>query len=1298
MKGSKLRCNPLSEPAFTFRAERVPDISIGAVWSPPEEFDEYRLVRQLGRGAMGEVYLARDSLLDRPVAVKFVQAAKDPVARARFFHEARAIARLQHPNVVAIHRIAEVAGHPYLVSEYVRGRPLDQLDRPAPSRQVLEIALDLARGLAAAHRCGVLHRDVKPANAILSDDGSAKLLDFGVASIVDGPAVEEPAVAPPRERFDSRAYSHLAALETTRSLPVQWSAGEPITPTEERELGLIRGRPRPGQFVGTLLYMAPELWRGEPATRRSDLYSLGILLYELLAGTAPHSGVPTAVLGGVVGRRDIPRVGDIAPGVEPALAAIVDRLVERDAGARFASADALVVALEECASPIPTVSVPDGNPYRGLAAFESAHASLFFGRRSEIRELVHRVQSEAFVVVGGDSGTGKSSLCRAGVLPWLVDNDGWSRIDVVPGRHPVRSLAAALAAWSDTDEATLDTLLRDTPDAFARAIRQHASGTTDRPARRLLLFVDQLEELLTLSEPDEARVVAAALAALAVHVPSVRVLATVRSDFLWRLAMLPGLGDEMARGLYFLSPLTGVRIREAIVRPAAAKGVAFESEALVDTLVEQTELAPGGLPLLQFTLAEVWDTRDVEARTIRADSLAALGGVAGALTRHADRLLAGLDADERDAARRILLRLVTAEGTRARRSEAELLTGDAALEAERAALEALVRGRIVVANHAQHGAYEIAHEALLRSWSTLQDWLQRGAAEHAVRLRIEQAAAEWERVGHSRDLLWGRRRLAMTKALDRETMAPREVAFLATSRAAVVRMRMLGIGAAAVLAIGAVVVGLTIRARARRELESVIANQAHAATTAFNDARQLAHQRDAARARAFGLFDAHRWSDGEDVWTEVEELAAREASQYRAASSHLESALSLDPTRASLRAQFADLTFERLLRAEGDRHGDLADELAGRLVAYDDGRHAVALDAGARVELEVTPPGTRVWSERPGAARELLGLAPLAPLALPPGSLILAFEAPGRLATRLPVLLSRGETLEQPIVLPLAGSAPPDMIYVPAGRFLFGSADSTDLRRGFLKAPPVHEVQTDAYYIGRHEVTFGQWIEFLDDLAPEERRRRSPSSVNPGSVNPGSSLTLTEIAPKRWRLTLTPTTRTYVAETGQRLRYEHRTKRAEQDWTRFPVAAVSYDDAVAFAAWLDRTGRVPGARLCDEYEWERAARGADARTFPSGSALAPDDANIDVTYGRDPLAFGPDEVGSHPASRSPIGADDMAGNVWEWTRSVEAADAPVARGGGWYLGELTARSVNREHGEPTERHVLMGVRVCATPR
>jgi formylglycine-generating enzyme required for sulfatase activity len=311
---------------------------------------------------------------------------------------------------------------------------------------------------------------------------------------------------------------------------------------------------------------------------------------------------------------------------------------------------------------------------------------------------------------------------------------------------------------------------------------------------------------------------------------------------------------------------------------------------------------------------------------------------------------------------------------------------------------------------------------------------------------------------------------------------------------------------------------------------------------------------------------------------------------------------------------------------------------------------------------------------------------------VPAGSLVLGFDAAGHAPGRLPILVARGETLAVRVALPAAAAAPPGMIYVPPGRFLFGSGERSDALRQVFNAAPLHEVTTSGYFIARYEVTFAEWIEFLDALPPDERRRRSPRSNNAVS-----SLTLTEVAPRRWRLSLTPTTRTYTAETGQRLHYAARASRADQDWTRFPVSAVSFEDAVAFAGWLDRTGRIRGARLCDEYEWERAARGADGRTFPGGDALSPDDANIDETYGRAPLGFGPDEVGSHPGSRSPVGADDMAGNVWEWTRSVETPDAPMLRGGSWYQGELSARTMNREYGEPTSRTPLIGARLCVTP-
>src|SRR5262245_60490000 len=141
-------------------------MSPDADWQPPQEVEEYRLIRELGRGTMGRVYIAHDRLLDRLVAIKFIaRAVFSETARRRFFVEARAVARLSHPNVVAIHRVAEWRGRPFLVSEYVRGRTLGELTKPLPQREVVGIGTDLSRGLAAAHRRGVLHRDIKPANS-----------------------------------------------------------------------------------------------------------------------------------------------------------------------------------------------------------------------------------------------------------------------------------------------------------------------------------------------------------------------------------------------------------------------------------------------------------------------------------------------------------------------------------------------------------------------------------------------------------------------------------------------------------------------------------------------------------------------------------------------------------------------------------------------------------------------------------------------------------------------------------------------------------------------------------------------------------------------------------------------------------------------------------------------------------------------------------------------------------------------------------------------------------------------------
>jgi serine/threonine protein kinase len=160
--------------------------SANSPWNPPQAFEEYRLVCPLSRGAMGEVYLAHDTLLERPVAIKFIIAMGDsgpsPEVREQFLTEARAAARLQHPNVVTIYRVSEIDKRPLIISEFVRGQNLDSVPKPVPWQRAQELGLGLARGLAAAHRRGVLHLDIKPGKGVSEAAGGASVPQRGAAA------------------------------------------------------------------------------------------------------------------------------------------------------------------------------------------------------------------------------------------------------------------------------------------------------------------------------------------------------------------------------------------------------------------------------------------------------------------------------------------------------------------------------------------------------------------------------------------------------------------------------------------------------------------------------------------------------------------------------------------------------------------------------------------------------------------------------------------------------------------------------------------------------------------------------------------------------------------------------------------------------------------------------------------------------------------------------------------------------------------------------------------------------------
>ena len=267
----------------------------------------YRVLELLGRGGMGEVYAAEDLKLRRRVALKVlpVETAENPERRRRFEREAQAVASLNHPGIVTIYSVEHDAGRSFLTMELVEGRTLEQAvpEGGLPLPEFLRIAIQLADAVHAAHERGILHRDLKPGNVMVTKDGRVKVLDFGLAKLVDAAPV--------------------AALNLQG----------PLTTTS-------------GQIVGTLSYMAPEQAEGRTIDHRADIFGLGVLLYELAAGIRPFGGESNVALLTAL-LRDTPRpVTDMRTDLPPALAPIVQRCLEKDPVARYQSAGDVRAALE----------------------------------------------------------------------------------------------------------------------------------------------------------------------------------------------------------------------------------------------------------------------------------------------------------------------------------------------------------------------------------------------------------------------------------------------------------------------------------------------------------------------------------------------------------------------------------------------------------------------------------------------------------------------------------------------------------------------------------------------------------------------------------------------------------------------------------------------------------------------------------------------------------------------------------------------------------------------------------------
>ena len=676
----------------------------------------YELIRLIGEGGKGQVWAARDIRLGRRVAIKFISLPNKESAED-FLVEARATAQCQHENIIVIHQVEEHQGVPYMVLEYLEGKPLDELvsGGAVSVRRAVDISTCILRALVEAHRNGVVHRDLKPANVVRTNNGTVKVLDFGLA-------------------IASSQRKHLAGNDTA-------SLGQ-----------------KSGEYQGTPAYMAPEQLKGIPATEQADLWAFGVTFYTMLAGCHP--------LGETITLEDLVHVSDMQrkmpsagalPGVPKAVATIIDRCLAKDLSKRYTSAAEVLARLEAFGTkPVDSGHVEGECPYKGLSAFQEDDSGRYFGRRADIRRALSAIDDHALIAVVGPSGTGKSSFIRAGVGPVLSrGGEDWNVVTSRPGRAPLLGLANIICKMQSRPgrEEQFVSRLRREPGFFARAMRKWALNS----GKKVLFFVDQFEELYTQEVPLKDRLAyTACLAGVCDDISSpLRLALAMRSDFVERTAEDPGFMEQLKKGLLFLGPLKKDGLREALERPLDMAGYCFETPDLVLSILAELEGTNGALPLMQFAATMLWDQRDEELQILTEAAYRGMGGVTGALVAHADQVMNDLGPSSRSSVQAIFQRLVTPEQTReiVALEELALVGTDAFLTRE--LIDSLVQARLLVVNtETREPSVEIIHESLIQNWPVLAQWVEEGREELTFLAQLRAITALWEGRNRNDKTLW----------------------------------------------------------------------------------------------------------------------------------------------------------------------------------------------------------------------------------------------------------------------------------------------------------------------------------------------------------------------------------------------------------------------------------------------------------------------------------------------------------------------------------------------------------------
>ncbi len=700
----------------------------------PDRIGRYSVRSLVGLGGFAVVARVHDDRLDSDAAAKVLlrRFLDDHDVRDRFMQEARLLRRVDHRNVVTVFDSGDLPdGRPWFVMDYASGGVLEER---MPGEGVGVQTSDLARvidalegGLGALHDAGVVHRDVKPGN----------LLIVG---------------SPPADGDDAPAGS----TSLRRTLLADFErlvVGDLGLASDQRQT-----RSGPTIMGGTPHFRAPEQTRlGADVGPGTDVYAATAVVWQLLTGSLPP-------LPGQVGAQ---LAGVPAPWQDFFARGLAERLVDRHPSMRAWAAAAPVrsrgsidpgTAGAGTTGAVTTGTVTDADsahsfvattpgtacPFKGLAAFQPEDAPFFFGRSSLIDDLVARLRTHRTLVFGGPSGSGKSSLLRAGLLPAvssgrLPGGQNWQVALFTPGSDALGELHRQLHRLTNGRCPSLAEL-RDNP-LLARSV-----ATEVGPA---LIAIDQFEELFTLADrPADRETFLQLLDALTSPADSsVRVAVALRADFYAAAAHHPWLAERINSSQLLVGPMSTAELTEAIVAPATRVGLHLEA-GLAERIATEAGRDAGSLPLVAHALMETWLRREGDTMTLAG--FQAAGGVAGAIAQTAEATHSGNSPDHQAATRRLMLRLVTpGDGAADTRNRVPLtdLPGD---DATTSVIRQFTDARLLTATA---DSIEIAHERLIESWPRLRAWIGDARDELRLRQRIELQAAEWAAEGHHPDLV-----------------------------------------------------------------------------------------------------------------------------------------------------------------------------------------------------------------------------------------------------------------------------------------------------------------------------------------------------------------------------------------------------------------------------------------------------------------------------------------------------------------------------------------------------------------